>query len=69
MITRIILAIALVSSVAVASEPGRCSLVSEQGQPQRLVCQPLVEGCKVRVTIKADGTIVNKTTCVYTTTR
>jgi hypothetical protein len=68
MFTRIILALSLLSVSAAATEqqPGRCVLVSEPNQPQRLLCQPLVEGCKARVSVKADGTIVTKTTCTYT---
>jgi hypothetical protein len=71
MFARIIIAALCLSAVATATEvqPGRCVLVSEPNQPQRLLCQPLVEGCKARVSVKADGTIVTKTTCVYTSAR
>lgn len=69
MFTRIILAIALVSSVANAGErrPGRCVVITEAGRAERLVCDvPPSEGCAEATIVRPDGAIVTRKLCVNT---
>lgn len=73
MFTRIILAVALVSSVASADarKPGRCVLISEPNKAVRMVCDvPPSEGCATATMVRPDtGEIVTRKLCVYTATR
>jgi hypothetical protein len=67
MFTRIVIAVALVSSVAAAGDvkPGRCVIISEPGKAERLVCDvPPSEGCVTAHMWRADGSRVERTMCV-----
>lgn len=73
MFARIILTVALLSSVASADErkPGRCVLISEPDRAVRMVCDvPPSEGCATATMVRPDtGEIVTRKLCVYTAKR
>jgi hypothetical protein len=66
MITRIAIALALITSVAGATErqPSRCYIVTEAGKPSRMVCDiPPSEACIEATFVRADGAIVTHHVC------
>lgn len=69
MISRLVLAVVLLSSAAVASEhqPGRCVLITEPGKQPRVACNtPASERgkpCAYATMVAPDGSIVTHYSC------